>query len=275
MKICVRLYTSQNYGNCCTDDIQITNNLITVEKLKTLLFQKYQINPSQQKLTVKIAQKLVTMTNEWPLSFFYIKENSTIYVDYIQKISKTDEIKLKKNNKSTTKYMNQLSLMKQSYQQKLDIIKESPNECNEQLFKQFISTMTSESFIELLTTAVKNNNIFQLKELIDQHKQYDVNTLNKSGWNALHYACYYGYADIVNELARNQKCDPNFLNQQGYTPLHLASFKGHSNVTTILVALDNIQINIETNGVGTPLHCACKKNHFKIVSILLHKANPK
>lgn len=272
MKICIKLYIGHNFGNCSTDELEIISNQITVEKLKTLLFQKYKIEPSHQRLTVKISQKLVTMTNEWPLSFFYIKSNSTIYLDYIQYISKNDEIKSKLNNKSKAKYLSQLNLMQ--LQQKLDIINELHNEYNEKSFNQLGSTMTSEAFIEAVTLSVKSNNLTQLKQLCDKYKEYDLNSLNKSGWNALHYSCYYGYVDIVNNLTNNQNCNPNLLNQEGYSPLHLAAYKGHLNVTTVLVALDNIKIDINPDIVGTPLHCACKKNHFKIVSILLHKANP-
>ncbi len=32
------------------------------------------------------------MTNEWPLSFFYIRENSKIYLEFIQIVDKVNKI---------------------------------------------------------------------------------------------------------------------------------------------------------------------------------------
>ena len=59
MKIFIRLYQSQSIGICKSDSIHIPNNKIAVETLKKILFEKFRINPSQQRLTVKIADKAI------------------------------------------------------------------------------------------------------------------------------------------------------------------------------------------------------------------------
>lgn len=55
MKVFIRAYQSPFIGNCSTDIINIPNNKITVAQLKDILFEKYRIPASQQRLTTKIA----------------------------------------------------------------------------------------------------------------------------------------------------------------------------------------------------------------------------
>ena len=70
----------------------------------------------------------------------------------------------------------------------------------------------------------------QLKELFDQYEDINIDNLGKkSGWNALHYACYHGYTELVEELVANRKADHLKPNSEGWTPLHLACHKGHVN----------------------------------------------
>lgn len=112
MKIFIRAYQSPFIGNCSTDVLHINNNKITVEKLKEILFEKYKIPPSQQKLTTKIANRTivsiifnkVTMTNEWELAFFYIRENSKIYIEVIQTVDKVNQTLIldRRNSKEST-----------------------------------------------------------------------------------------------------------------------------------------------------------------------------
>ena len=55
MKIFIRSYQSPFIGNCSTDVLHIPSNKILVAELKDLLYERYRIHPSQQRLTVKIA----------------------------------------------------------------------------------------------------------------------------------------------------------------------------------------------------------------------------
>lgn len=59
MKIFIRLYQNEGIGTCKADSIYIPSNQISVAKLKEILFEKFRINPSQQKLTVKIADRTI------------------------------------------------------------------------------------------------------------------------------------------------------------------------------------------------------------------------
>jgi hypothetical protein len=107
MKIFIRSYQSPYIGNLSTDVMHIRDNKVTVAELKDMLYDKYKINQSQQRLTTKIVNKfIVTMTNEWPLSFFHIRENSKIYLEFIQVVDKVSSI-----NSSLKKFKRKFSLM--------------------------------------------------------------------------------------------------------------------------------------------------------------------
>ena len=59
MKIFIRAYQNPFIGNCSTDVLHIPNNKITVLQLKDMLYEKYRIHQSQQRLTTKIANNTI------------------------------------------------------------------------------------------------------------------------------------------------------------------------------------------------------------------------
>ena len=94
-----------------------------------------------------------------------------------------------------------------------------------------------------------------------------------SGWNACHFAVYYGYTEILIELIQ-KKINLNITTTDNWTPLHLAAYKGNEDIVKVLMNEDKIDINVNIpGGIGTPLHCACKRNNLKVVSLLLFKAD--
>ena len=112
MRIILRVYKEIRMGNLSTMIIDIPNNKITVRELKEKIYKKYKINPDKQKLTYRLChKKLITLTDSFPLNYFYIKEYSMIFLEIISNISqiKTEEKKnLAKSNSATYKYMNML-----------------------------------------------------------------------------------------------------------------------------------------------------------------------
>ena len=287
MKIYIRQYLFPTFGNLSTDQIDIPSNKITTSSLKHILFEKYQIPISEQKLTVKMANvSLVTMTDEWPLSFFFIKHNSQIFLERIKPYNKAEEIM----SLTKSKYLKSLGLINapnsfnSTQKQKTNLfpIQESPNEYNDEILLQKKSStlkannsiISTEDIKELLLLSIKNNNLLQLQELIDQYNQeyikdIDMYLTESNGWNALHYASYHGYIEIANYLINSLKADINCMNKEGFTPLHLAVFKDQEEMVKLLLNTNGINVNCFHNQFGTPLHLACKKRHFKIVSLLV------
>ena len=99
-------------GNLSTMSIEIPNNKITVKELKNKIYYKYKIKPSEQRLTYRIChKKLIILTDIYPLSFFFIKEYSMIFIEIIsneEKNEKIDNVAHKKYNTIKIKYMNML-----------------------------------------------------------------------------------------------------------------------------------------------------------------------
>ena len=112
MRIILRVYKEIRMGNLSTMVIDIPNNKITVRELKEKIYKKYKIKSSEQKLSYRLChKKLITLTDSFPLNFFYIKEYSMIFLEIISNIPqpKKEEIKnIAKRNSATYKYMNML-----------------------------------------------------------------------------------------------------------------------------------------------------------------------
>ena len=112
MKIVLRIYKEIRIGNLSTMILDIPHNKITVKDLKEKIYHKYRIKPSEQRLTFRIChKKLITLTDNFPLYFFYIKEYSMIFLEVISNdASETSKIKTaeKKQNSIKIKYMNVL-----------------------------------------------------------------------------------------------------------------------------------------------------------------------
>ena len=119
---------------------------------------------------------------------------------------------------------------------------------------------TTNSFTSNNNSKISNYNICEL--------------LNKNGWNAIHYASYNGYAEILDYILNklSVKSNPNITNNEGWSPLLLAVYKKHFRCIKILISMEAIDANY-LGPVGTALHIACRKNNHKIVSLLVYKAD--
>ena len=115
MKNILRIYNEISFGNLSTMILDLQNNKITVKELKNKIYQKYKIKPNKQRLTYRIChKKLITLTDAYPLSFFYIRDNSMIFIEIIsdndekQKKIKNSKLNNKKDLYIKFKYMNSL-----------------------------------------------------------------------------------------------------------------------------------------------------------------------
>ena len=285
MKIFIHKYIYPSCGNYSTEQIDISSNKILVKDLKKIIYEKLQIPINEQKLTIKLSNiMIVTMTDDFPLKFFYIRKDSEIFVEHYHPISKSQEICNKLINKPNTKskYLSSLGLFNNQYSNNknnkinnLGIIFESPNEYTEEIFNKNKNnqTINIKEIQNLIITSIKANNLNQfneLREIFNTFKSnFDLLTNEKNGWTALHYSSYYGCSEITRTILKEYKPNVNCLDKEGFTPIHLAIYKVHVDIVRILLSVEGIDINIREKKIGSAIHIACKKNNIKIVSMLL------
>ena len=105
MKIILKIYKHNRIGNLTSIFLDIPNNKITVNTLKKIIFSKFNIKPSFQRLTYQIYNEIIIiLPNEFPLFYFHINEYDTIFLENLE------NYKQNSINRSpiTMKYMNRL-----------------------------------------------------------------------------------------------------------------------------------------------------------------------
>ena len=298
MKLYIQIFKDGNFGNCRFDVVVIPNNQISVYELKQILYGKYGVNHSNQRLTVKMCNKqFVIMSNEYPLNFFFIKEKSIIYVEFIKAQSKMEEISQKiKRRDIKSKYLKSLGILQRC--PPMEIIKESTIEDIEDDYKSSNANINNYNIIkknkkkfknsppkeyhkaiqDRLNKAIMGNNLDEFREIMDN--RYDFIDINKpidkfQKYSPIHYAALYGYFEMMQDLIDKYKADVNLISSDKWSALHLSSYKGYVDVVNILIQYKETNCDLCLPKIGTALHCACKRNNFKIVSLLLHKCDPR
>ena len=307
MKLLIKYYSSIFCSLIRAEEIEIKSNKISVSQLKEqisikfhipkcdiILTIKYEINSNN--INIKTKNNLITLSDDFPLFYFFIHNNTEIFLEKKQQIDKNREIferiKFTQNKKYRhLKRVHSYSNASISFNSKknLAIIKESENEYtqieeekdeendinendtkNKQIIKQAIEFIISDKVTQF-------NEYIYINQFIQENMA--VLTNEENNWNALHYSCFYGREKMTQNLIKLYNPSPELINgitKEGYTPLHLACMKGHINIIKILLFLKDIDVNITSENEGTPLHIACEKNNMQIVSILVSfKANLK
>ena len=305
MKLLIKYYSNIYCSLIRAEEIEIKSNKILVSQLKEQISLKFHIPKCDIILTIKyenyrdnISPKnnLITLSDDFPLFYFFIHNNTEIFLEKKQQIDKNREIferikftqnKKYRHLKRVHNYNN--ASISFSSKKNLAIIKESENEyteigeekneendknenevINKQILNQAIDFIISDKVAQF-NEYIYINNLHQ--------KSMDILTNEENNWNALHYSCFYGREKMTQNLIKLYNPSPELINgitKEGYTPLHLACIKGHINIIKILLFLKDIDVNISCEKEGTPLHIACEKNNMQIVSILVsYKANLK
>lgn len=123
-----------------------------------------------------------------------------------------------------------------------------------------------------LLNATKVGNLIRVKELIE--KGADVNFKDKDSMNALIWASYSGYNDIVKLLIENK----TEINAKGRlctmcdneTALSLAASSGYLEIVKLLLN-NGADIKFKTKDKKTALTAAISQGHIEIVKLLLEK----
>ena len=294
MKIYLKIFKDSNFGNCKTELLLISTCKIKVSDLKRIIFHKYGIEKSEQRLSTKYYnKKLIIMTDEFPLFFYKIKEKTIVYVEiFDKKIIKEDIMQKVKQREVKSKYLRRLNIFKK--RPNMDIIKESAiedmddSECktniiendksiNNNTIKENDYKNFNETIQERLFDAIINNKIEEMKEIMEQYSDYiDINrSIGKlKKYSAIHFTSKYEYSEMMENLINKYNADVNLVSVDGWAPLHISAYKGNINIINILIQFRKTNFDLVLPKIGTALHCACQNNNFKSVALLLHKCNP-
>ena len=297
MKIYLKIFKDKDFGNCKTNLLLITTNKIKVSELKQIIFQKYGIEKSVQRLTTKLYNKsFIIMADEFPLLFFKIKEKSIIYVEILENRKKSEDILKKvKQREGKSKYLRRLNIFKK--RQNMDVIQESAiediddieiksysltnhtntlniniiNESN--LNNDYFNKAIEERFVN----SIINNKIDEFNEIMKHYHEY-ININKPIGkmkkYSPIHFASRYEYCQMMEDLINKYYADVNLISLDGWSPLHISAYKGNPNIAKILISFKKTNYDLILPNLGTALHCACRKNNFKTAALLLHKCNP-
>ena len=215
MILLIKLYSN---SFCCiikAEGIEIKSNKILVHQLKEQISAKFNIPKSEQILTIKYdnnkKNNLITLSDEFPLYYFFIHNNSELFLEHYKKIDKTKEIceKIQNSKSKKLRHLKYQIFSNNQYivnsKRNLGVIKESDNEYNE--YTEIDLKNNDEmknAIIEQAIQIIIENKVTQFKEYIyiNEFIQEDLSVLtNKNnGWNALHYSCYYGGEQMTDDL---------------------------------------------------------------------------
>ena len=311
MKLYIQIFKDNKFGNFHSDILILPNNHLKVYTLKQIIQEKYGIEESNQRLTTKICNRqFITMTNDFPLNFYFIRDKSIIYIEFIEKSSQIKEVnKIISQSIIKNKYLNSIGIINNFPMRPRhnSIISASNNNINNSktsnnlivvnkknsfhfknknfLLRKIGSTKdfrfsirkdSKKEIIEKLNKAILGNKLDEFIEIMDNRYEFiDINSyLDNSKYAAIHYAAMYGYVEMMKTLINRYRVNVNLISIDKWSALHLAAYKGHIGIVNILLQCKEINFNLCIDYKGTPLHCACKRNNFKIVSLLLHKCDP-
>ena len=131
-----------------------------------------------------------------------------------------------------------------------------------------MQTVTENGNIVSLIQAIKSNNIFQIRLLIQEG--VNVNQAYESGLTPLHHAAQESNHEVINTLLDAEGIEVNQGNINGITPLHMATEMCHTEVVKVLLNAKGIDVNHANNICGqTPLHMATEMRHTEVVKVLL------
>jgi ankyrin repeat protein len=134
-----------------------------------------------------------------------------------------------------------------------------------------------ESLIYQLRTALKNNDVDKLNELLQTMTDCkgDLELTGDTGLALLDGAANKGYAIVVRALLESG-VNPDTPDHILYTPINNAAFNGHVDVVLALLESDKVNPNFCGKSQLTPINSAACNGHIHVVQAFLKcgKVNP-
>lgn len=219
------------------------NSEALISELRKIVSSKLGVPLSLIQLTTKKCGVVVLMTDFWPLSFFISSDVAVIKLNILESAAPRSELSI--NVLSQTQITRSRGLSK-------DI----PAIDHLISISKMGSVMSLQDFLEVYENEIKDEDV--------------LNQEQECKWGALHYACYYGHASIV-EILVTLRVNCNKVSIDEWTPLQLSAYLNKAECVRVLLSHPNIQVNKVTKFRGTALHLACAQGNPAIVKMLLEK----
>ena len=284
MRIYLKIFKDKNFGNYKIDYILISTDKITVNDLKQIIFQKYGIEKSSQRLLIKLNNyqfiimneefplymdmSIVWPTNEeFPLFFFKIEEKSIIYVDIFQKPNKDDDILKKiKIRELKSRYLRRLNIFQK--RPNMDIIKESSIEdVDDTEIKSFSLKDTNHININNIenNSPINSNFIISKNNFSDNIKERFFRAIINNNINE--------FKEIMSHYSEFININKPIGNKKIYSAIHYASIYEYCEIMEELVNKYNANMNLISVNGWSPLHLSAYIGNINIIYSLFKFKN--
>jgi ankyrin repeat protein len=122
---------------------------------------------------------------------------------------------------------------------------------------------------ERLLAAVDKIQISEVRELLTNHPELDVNWKNFADSTALHFACIHGHPDLVGLLLSHPAIGVNQRDAYGQTPFLLGCWLRNVEVVKLLLKDGRTDCGLTEKDGRTPLWCASWKGHHEVIKWML------
>jgi len=114
--------------------------------------------------------------------------------------------------------------------------------------------------------AVEEDNVWEMRQLLDDNPFLNVNATDEDGWTALHFACDKGSLNVVEFLLAQAGIDVNQKTLDGgETPFMLVCKGGEPFCASRLIRDPRVRLNVRDSQGCTPLRWASFYGHEEIV----------
>lgn len=249
------------------------NKKLTLEELKSLVFQENQATKRNRDRLFKLAKAENDIETIKRLRDEFGFKSAKIYLDKLDNLSLEDAINnedfdnLKKLVKDGVSLSNVdiFDLLEKNYDFKfIQILIENGINLNKKTMI-YVPIFEFESFISTLHYVTLKNNI-QLIQLLINHN-VDIDIQDSMGLTPLMYAVWKGNLDTT-QLLIKYKANLDAKDILGVTPLIRASCEGYEDIVKVLIK-SGANIHAKDNNGGTAIEDAYFNKHYKIVDLLI------
>ena len=104
---------------------------------------------------------------------------------------------------------------------------------------------------------------FNLCKILKEKHKFDVHTVNKKGWTAIHFSAMCGNYELFRCLA-DMGADIYHKNHNGWNCLHIAALYGHLNLCKFLIDKHNFDVHMVSKSGCSALHYSVRYGSYEL-----------